>query len=142
MELLDRRVLPAKVAVTEKLPAVAYVCVKVAYPVALVVLVSVLPSPYESVTAAPASGGVPVAPESIVTTKTAGSVAIGVSGSTVPLMDVEYLPILKLDRKIYARLILTYVSKGLRPCIAGWCHVGITGRQVEDYVHVLLEAKE
>ena len=85
--------LPAKVAVTEKLPAVAYVCVKVACPVALVMPVSVLPSPYESVTVAPASAGVPVAPESIVTTKTAGSVAIGVSGSTVPLMDVEYLPI-------------------------------------------------
>lgn len=86
-------VLPAKVAVTEKLPAVAYVCVKVACPVALVVAVSELPSPYESVTVASASGGVPIALESIVTTKTAGSVAIGVSGSTVPLMDVEYLPI-------------------------------------------------
>ena len=60
---------------------------------ALVVPVSELPSPYESVTIAPASGGVPVALESTVTTKTTGSVAIGGTGSTVPLMDVEYLPI-------------------------------------------------
>ena len=60
---------------------------------ALVVPVSELPSPYERVTITPASGGVPKAPESTVTTKEAGSVAMGVSGSTVPPMDEENLPI-------------------------------------------------
>ena len=88
-----RGVSPAKVAVTEKLPAAAYVCVKVAWPVALVVPLSELPSPYESVTVTPASAGVPLAPELTVTMKVAGSVAMGVSGSTVPLMEEEYLPI-------------------------------------------------
>ena len=94
---------PAKVAVTEKLPAAAYVFVKVACPVAFVVPVSELPSPYESVTITPASTGVPTAPELTVTTKVAGSVAMGVWGSTVPLMDEEYLPISMVSTALEGR---------------------------------------
>ena len=78
-------------ATTEKLPARAYTCVKVASPLALVMLVLVLPSPYVSMTFTLAS--LPAVAESTTTVKVTGSIAVGVSVSIVKVGEEEDFPI-------------------------------------------------